>query len=358
MILSRIVTLVILFFIASCKPKLVTDSSLFGIEVDLSSQFPDPPTRNQCNTGSCQSFAAIALYENALLRQFGVKVRLSEGHLYAELLFANMDILKRVVNYLNDTKNLNSFAVSEAFNSVTGEYIQTAVRRLLDKGIGFEETAPFDQFVTRFQQFRPTYEEIILSCLKSSREIGTTQEMFGDEKVCSLFGAAQVESLLGGSSTYKKLQHQASIISNSVLRQIAIAKNPHEQEISELSALVRSGKQPRQSDCFFKGRKAFRNIMYHLEKKRPVAVSMYINGVAGFGNAGKHAVHAFVITGGKSDGRRVTFSTRNSWGGKNPPIFNSDMCRVLDVVALTIPKERKVELPNPVELLGLLDAKK
>ncbi len=93
--------------------------------------------------------------------------------------------------------------------------------------------------------------------------------------------------------------------------------------------------------CATAGVEAAMAIRGELEAHRPVVVLMRLDGLDWWHAAkAQDAFHVFTIVGYMYVDHKLAFTTRNSWAGRDPAVFASQACRIVEVDTVLIPGEK------------------
>ncbi len=288
---------------------------------DLSGQFIDKGTRDQSVIGSCHAFAAVALLEAAYFRAQGHIIRLSE-----EDLFLHGTVLT------GDTHAARCHAGLKCVLA-EGNYVDKNLRHALEHGV--LAGSQYKQFVDRWRKFREaeaTRRRVFAFVRSKEFLLDFTDDEPPEPWVAYLQeeGARKEIAATLGVDIHDRDAERALIRDLFKGVQLERKEFPLIEE-----ARIKSDK------CRELGADRLTLIKAELDAGRPVAVSMYLNGLKSWGVAasGEHAYHAFALVGYKQGKKGLLFTTRNSWAGVNPPVAEHQLCRVFSVESLLVPGE-------------------
>ncbi|MBI5622306.1 MAG: hypothetical protein HY924_00860 [Elusimicrobia bacterium] len=299
---------------------------------DLSGQFPDPAVRNQCSVGSCHSFSSIGTVEAALRRAYGAKVRLSEADL-----FINMKVKKPELfadSYVkSDTDGNPRHQLSE------GGFPEDNLAYALENGVATDKTVPYADMMARYYKWRSEEQKLLDSVRKDFDKLDPLARLLS-------------RSPEGHWADLRTEEHAARL-NEAVLT----GKGVDVSEVSRERDIVKRALQGfAVEDHFYTaldaGLSQRRDITRLLCAGIPVGVSMELRGLSEWGTAGsnEHARHAFVLTGFKTTDKGLVFKVRNSWGGFNPDVQESQLGRIYGIQAVLGPGEpKRLKIP-PEEL--------
>jgi hypothetical protein len=305
--------------------------------VSLFSQFPDAG-RNQHDAGSCHTFAAIGLLEAAYFRQYGQTVRLSDADL-----FLNRTVLNS--EFYGDLKRSDS---PEKIEVDDGGYIPADTQFALDHGVATD--LQYEDFLTRYLAYSQNVQNDMRFVKRLAAE-GSAVPDWMAKLVYKLTGNPEdkyIDSQMAPEAQKTLQSYMQGVIRDS---QLASQRVESQKRLAGFKLLTVDfdylGDTVNHSlaaaDCATLGIRQGQDILVELRAGRPVGVAMTLKGLDSWGQRGAttDANHAFIIAGyaPAADGKLV-FKTRNSWGGDNPDVLESDLCRIYQLSSLRAPKDR------------------
>lgn len=301
----------------------------FPGSVDLLPQFPDASDHNQVNVGSCHAFSTISVLEAALFRRYQQHIALSEADL-----FLQRTVLRGQVNADFDPTALSA----NEGNDVVGD-----VYFAITNGVATSDQ--YGEFVKRYTAFRDTAKQDSQYVDRMVAQENALQKFFDK----TLFDARQAYKDTYTPEAKRGLTGYLSSVNGR--QSIALLESERARTKAMLAgfrALQKSypymGNASSSVDAAACGRLGTERgaaILRELKAGRPVAVSMSLSGLPEWDqtDASRDANHAFTLVGYALTQKGVSFHTRNSWGGKNPDVPDSQLCRVYNFVTVLTPQE-------------------
>jgi hypothetical protein len=287
-----------------------------GLTVDLRRQW-DYLSRNQGIFGSCTAFATVALFEAAMFRESQACYRLSEADLYMQ---------HNVLSWgCWDNVGDNCEA------SVSGSNIRLMSEHVRTRGVLNGDH--YQEFMGRF-----------LGALQADAQRARAFAAFyrNPFDYGALFRAPR-------RVTRAELADYASASRRGDLarERASVAQRASRFEVVDRSWTISTPWEKTAAQCRWDAREQEKFIDGELLRGRPVAVSMALNGLAAWnrpanagGGSGPWAWHAFVINGMRVGRNGAKFyTTRNSWGGQNPTVAPTELCRIDYAQSLLAPGE-------------------
>jgi hypothetical protein len=284
--------------------------------IDLTTQFPDVLSRDQCSVGSCHIFATLAPVEAALNRAYDLKVRLSEADLFVQVKVKS--------------KDLYSGASDEAGGAVRlseGGYPAENLEYALAHGIATDKSAPYDRMLGKYEGWRESQQKSIAAAKKSETILNNTKGHWGEMETEDFAKKNNERFLLGAAD----LQAERDAVKKA-LTGFKVEKNSF--------------------GYFDSGVTQKQKLVDYLCRGIPVAVSMELAGLPEWGQSknSEHARHAFIIKGFERADDKFIFKTRNSWGPfhstratSNPDIPEEQLSRIYAADALLTASEAKAK---------------
>ncbi|MDO8803447.1 MAG: C1 family peptidase [Elusimicrobiota bacterium] len=293
------------------------------VGASLLTQFADPSTRGQANVGSCHAFGSVAVLEAAYFRAHGSKVQLSEADIFIRRTVLSKD-------WYRDFCSGGACKVSEG-NDVLGD-LEYA------KANGVATSVGYDRFLERYRKFRAAEQRTLEGIDAEEKRMGWLQRMLYDPK-------AHWAQLQEGESSKRisqmlllgqdpRIDTERATIKEK-LKDFVIEQKTFPYLGSDVHALSAA-------DRLEKGEAQRSFILRELSAGRPVALSMSLSNLAGWGqtDTSEHANHAFMIIGfSRGADSRPVFHTRNSWAGVNPDIKEDELCRIFSAITVKVPGE-------------------
>jgi hypothetical protein len=350
---------------AAAQPAGPPAKPLAARSVDLSSQFPDDPKRDQSVIGDCHAFASVAVLEAAAFRALGEHTRLAEEDLFLQKTLATGDAYQQPC------------AGESADCSLTeGNWVDGDIRHALEHGV--MTGSNYQAFVERYKVHRVA-ESNVRKAIAWSRENPVGGEGGGPARGDGAPaagragpGGPKAPALEGALIRADPERSWQELFSDPGVRReldAALLGDP-EVPASQRAAIKKifagmrlasrhfewfesKGLTPK--GCLGLGADRARAIKGELDAGRPVAVSMLLTGLKAWGMTEKDrdAYHAFAITGyfaGK-DGL-LRFKTRNSWAGVNPPVREDEACRINHVDSVLVSGETESFSPSAFDSQG------
>lgn len=304
-------------------------------QADLTGHFMDAPGRDQCDLGSCHAFGSVGALESAIFRNNGTKIRLSEADLYVGRLAA-------------DEKFRDEFRAGE-----DGAYVEDNLKYAVAHGVARGGQADYEAMTSKLEAARVSdedatrVEKINDRKRRWRRRFGKiVPQAWADRLLADdyLWGrkidAADIEARIFGADLPRIRKERAETLalmtSFSVINEVFYQTTPKKKVLSDpISCRQASVDQNRMIESL-------------LCRKIPVAVSMDLGGLRAWGSWDYRddMPHAFLLTGFKRGGGGLkVFTSRNSWGFENPPVYEHELCRVYAVTAVTVPADAPQEAP-------------
>jgi len=291
-------------------------------KVDLLPQFADPSTRNQCAIGSCHAFGSVAVLEAAYFRKYKEHVSISEQDVFLRRTVLSGDVYR-------------SFCAGGECKMSEGNDPAGDIRYVLENGA--LSGGSYTQFAERYVKYREGEQRTMSYLKKQYEESSWIQKLLYDPRAHwkELSTSAESTRILGdmlqgrGSSVSTERGKLKAKLAGFTLR----SKNDFGFK-PEHKALP-------PADCLAKGAAQLAALKGELNAARPVCVSMSLSGLPAWGqtDATRDAYHAFMIIGYDETPAGVKFHTRNSWGGTNPDVPETEACRIYVVDSVLAPGE-------------------
>jgi hypothetical protein len=297
-----------------------------GKTLDLSYQFQDPADRNQGQIGSCHVFSSVSILEAAYYRKYHQKIKFSEADLflrkvilsddiYAPFVYSKQCTLQEGGNAHLDSQFVIKYGVATSLSYEKLEKLYIWYRNAEEKTMS---------------SINSYADETDLSADAGKKKIDL-REFWADlqtkpamkEQLMKFFGA--------GDKVLKKERE-------TIKKQLAGFKAVEWSNPDYAPEVVRYDK----AKCAAEGIPVKRILLAELEEKRPVSVSVDMAGLEEWGqtDTSRDSKHAFTIIGYKlSPTGEYRFVSRNSWGGINPDLSESALCRVRATRGVYTPEE-------------------
>ncbi len=383
------------------------------------------PDRDQGAVGSCHAFATVGMAESALFREYFKPARgprLSEEHLFVKGTLQNLEnrlkeesFYQMVLRIYWSGRRSRNLAPNE-YKSGFFEGLPVAgdVQAIVVGGIGLGDAASYRSFAPRYTEFRDkqfrnafwaAYKKYIVPLdLKSPDDNRILRDRISYGLVPDLLRRAWtpekreriIAYTLGGKNPAKQkalldqLNAEAEVVKAGfdpslsgeagsqpafylTSRNFPSGPWPPEELKVEFQAVVKSNRSVDAVKAFHKKCRAFAKankidvyLRQELENARPVALSMYLDGLPWVDLTERDSTHAVVATGFKvlpkeKTGGNVTtgvFRIRNSWGSSwcSPNVTRSyidfpnlneceipleEACRIFSIDSITGPSEGK-----------------
>jgi hypothetical protein len=306
---------------AGAKPVWATTSEH---RVDTMPQFPDPAQRNQCSVGSCHAFSSVSILEAAYFRAHGEHVALSEADVFIRRTVLSKDLY-------------NKFCATGKCELSEGNDVAGDINYALDNGVA--TSLKYKDFVDRYVRYRDAEQKTLEGLEKDYQ----SQPWY-------------VKLLYNPRTHWAELQQEPT--AKKIIARFLSGNDPAlDAERAKIKAKISGFKVKSQSfdylgqkakttsteDCAKTAAKQKAAILGELTAERPVSVSMSLAGLKEWGqeDAKDDANHAFSLVAFRDDPKEgLRFETRNSWGGDNPEVPLTKLCRVYSVVTVRTPADK------------------
>lgn len=311
---------------------------------DLSPQFPDAATRNQCSVGSCHIFGSIGLLEAAIFRQHAKHVHLSEMDLFVQRMVSNPEYYEKFETRLKAARDAGSGKIEDIAQVSEGGFPESDLKYAVANGVATDELVSYASSQQAYERYR-SMEKVSLASsaeddIKYHKKAGAVEAWFYDH----VFSSSQAElrtnktgrhivalMLEGGVDNLKKVRADRAKIQGLISDFKVVQKNFPEKSSSK--------------ECLKDGAAAGKAILARLEDPKhpvPVVLSMNLVGLPDWhvGPDDRDAYHAFIVRGTERKDGKLALKTRNSWGGDNPDVHEDELCRVFAVTYVEAPKDR------------------
>ncbi|MBI4678494.1 MAG: hypothetical protein HY748_13020 [Elusimicrobia bacterium] len=298
----------------------------------LSAQFPDDALRDQCQVGSCHVFSAMGPIEAALKRAYGVKVRLSEADVFINMKVKKPELYSEA--YIKKDENGN-----EKLKLSEGGFPEDDLAYAIENGVATDKTVPYAEMMDRYYKWRDGEQKTIHGIKKDFDKLDALTKLF----------ARNPQSHWGELAT----EPHAAKLNEMVLQGPGADVSVVSKERDIVKRALQGFKVEDHSYTFLDaGLSQRRDITRWLCAGIPAGVSMELKGLQEWGEAGstEHARHAFVIVGFKTTDKGLVFKVRNSWGGENPDVQESQLSRIFGTHAVLAPGEPKRRMIPPEDL--------
>ncbi|MBI5200474.1 MAG: hypothetical protein HY925_02710 [Elusimicrobia bacterium] len=265
--------------------------------------------RDQCDVGSCHAFGSVGVLEAAWWRRYREFRTFSEADLF----------LRRTVLGEPMRREIEGCGSCRA---VEGGFVEDDLRFALSSGVA--TTLAYGSFLARYREVRTAVDasrRLLILPYDPMRSWRAVVRQPGFQ--------THLQAYLSGDETGLSRERAESA---ERFRGFRAATKPG------LARLGGAVKTMPAAECKRKGADARAAIFGELVAGRPVVVSMTLDGLAAWGNAGEHA---FVISGyTNTDGEDLVFHARNSWSNMpNPDVREDQLCRVWSVVTVLTAQE-------------------
>lgn len=292
-------------------------------KVDLLPQFADPSTRNQGGIGSCHAFGSVAVLEAAYYRGYKEHIALAEEDVFLRRTVLSGDVYRKFCSS-------GKCEMSEG-NDPAGD-----IRYVLEHGA--LTGGSYTKFADRYVKYRNAEQKTMEGIQRTYEEMGWLEKLMYDPRAHwrELQTQASSKKIL---SSY--LEGRGSM--ESVERDRIKGKFEGYRLRSKDFGYSDENKKRSAADCLAKGAPQRAALKSELDARRPVCVSMSLSGLPAWGQTDttKDANHAFMIVGYEAVQGGLVFHTRNSWGGQNPDIADSETCRIYEVDSVLAPSEKE-----------------
>lgn len=296
------------------------------VHIDLSGQFPDSASRNQGNIGDCHAFASVGVLEAAWFRRSLEHRRFSEADLFLNRSVLTGEVYKPFIEEF-------SAEIREGF------HVDLDLQYALAHGVSSSDQ--YAKVEERYVKLRE-YQKRKMSALQEyGMELPISELAKAPKQWTEFIQSQAVRNYVaraGELNSYKTVAQREE--AKKGFQGLKLGSRPYPylgQDVLAMSA----------GACALKGEAQRRHLLAELRAGRPVAVSMTLAGLPEWRQTGaRHAEHAFVIVGARGSESTLTFQTRNSWGGLNPPVRADQLCRVHAIASILIPGERTGQSPS------------
>lgn len=345
-----------------------TASAAAGKSVDLSAQFPGAAVRNQGATNTCHVFSTVALLEAALHRRWGLKTALSEADLFVRKVIKDPAYYQKVTEAIGRT-----LGTEPAYRFVEWGSAADDIAFAVANGIAKAETAPWPAFVKRYEDFKAGQLEALrakddhLLMLRgaaaqvdrdaertAARDMAIRSDYFAGvnranfSRIKAQIRSAQYAEEKSFQSFLNRIKGKTHAEAEALLLGASPALAEEHALLKTLLAGMRvdvktfDSKELRTEDaCRAAGAGRGAILAASFDRGIPAGLSMDVGALKEWGVSDGPASHAFTVTGYTTDAAgRVSLQSRNSWGGKNPPVPDSRFCRISRIVRVLTPAER------------------
>ncbi|MBI3550905.1 MAG: hypothetical protein HY077_00180 [Elusimicrobia bacterium] len=306
---------------ASAKPVWATTTEH---RVDTMTQFPDPAERRQCGVGACHAFSSISILEAAYFRAHGERVTLSE----ADVFVRRTVLSKRLYDEFCATGKCE---LSEG-NDVAGD-IQFA----LDNGVA--TSLNYKDFSERYLRYRKAEQATLAGLEREYQKMSWLEKLLYDPRAhwAELQQQPRAKRILSDLLTGRDPKLDAERA--QIKKKLAGFK----LKSQSFDYLGEKAKRTSPADCAKNASKQKAAIIGELKAQRPVSVSMSLVGLKEWRSEKDKddANHAFTIVAYRDEPKEgLRFETRNSWGGDNPEVPETKLCRIYSVVTVRTPVDK------------------
>lgn len=292
-------------------------------KVDLLPQFADPSTRNQCSIGSCHAFGSVAVLEAAYFRNYREHISISEQDVFLRRTVLSGDVYR-------------AFCASGECKMSEGNDPAGDIRYVLDNGA--LSGGSYSQFAVRYVRYREAEQKTMAGLQKTYENMGWIEKLLYDPrkhwKELSTTDTSKkiLSDMLQGRGSNESAERgrlKGKLAGFTLRSKSDFGFKP------EYKALA-------PKDCLARGAAQLAALKGELDGNRPVCVSMSLSGLPAWGqtDATRDAYHAFMIIGYDATPAGLVFHTRNSWGGTNPDIPETETCRIYVVDSVLAPGEK------------------
>ncbi len=291
-------------------------------KVDLLPQFAGPSTRNQCSIGSCHAFGSVAVLEAAYFRAYKEHISIAEQDVFLQRTVLSGDAYR-------DFCATGKCELSEG-NDVSGD-----IRYVL--GHGALTGGSYAEFAQRYVRYRNAEQKTMEGIQKGYEKMGWLEKLFYDPRKHwkELSSSASSKRILteflqgrGTASSAERGELKGKLAGFRLRTKSDFGFKPEHKDLPP-------------KDCQARGAGQRAALKGELDVSRPVSVSMSLSGLTEWGQTDqtRDAYHAFVIVGYESTPEGLRFHTRNSWGGRNPDIPETQTCRIYILDTVLAPAE-------------------
>ncbi len=291
-------------------------------KVDLLPQFADPSNRNQCTIGSCHAFGSVAVLEAAYFRNYKEHISISEQDVFLRRTVLSGDVYRAFCDS-------GHCKMSEG-NDPAGDIHYVFANGALSGG-------SYSQFAQRYVRYREGEQKTMEGIQQTYENMGWLEKLMYDPRKHwkELSSSETSQKILtnmlegkGASDSAERGQLKAKLAGFKLRSKKDFDFKPEYKELPP-------------ADCLARGAAQLAALKGELDANRPVCVSMSLSGLAAWGQTDttRDAYHAFMIVGYDTTDAGLVFHTRNSWGGQNPDIPQSEACRIYVIDSVLAPGE-------------------
>lgn len=289
--------------------------------VQLHGVFPDDATRDQGDYGACHSFASVAILENAIKRAGG-DVKLSEADLFLRYTLRSDHYIELMGGWMFDE------AMKDAYLKMSDRYVREGdnpspeIEFALAQGVATRDSVPWAATMRYYDYYKRNLQALLDARIKECTETKTECAKPQANRSSYESYASYVKYLREGN------KNPGQYIIPGEPATLQAERDATRKLLSGFKYISIIG--PRENTepgdaCREKARVQRDTIAFALRGHAPVIVGMNLENLPAWQSFGGHA---FVLTGFLRDADRYTFTTRNSWGGKNPDVPDDQLCHL------------------------------
>jgi hypothetical protein len=308
----------------SAAPAIAPAPAPAALSVNLLPQFADPSTRNQGGIGSCHAFGSVAVLEAAYDRKYGEHIELAEADVFLRRTVLSGDVYSQ-------------FCSSGKCEMVEGNDPAGDIRYVLEHGA--LTGGSYVRFADRYVKYRNAEQKTMEGIERTYQEESWLEKLMYDPRAHWKELSTQQGSKTILSSYLEGRGSMESTERDQIQKKFAGFRLRSKSDFdfkAEYKALA-------PKDCLAHGAIQRATVKAELDAHRPVCISMSLSGLSAWGqnDQTRDAYHAFMIIGYDSTSNGLVFHTRNSWGGDNPDIPDSQSCRIYEVDSVLTPNEKQ-----------------
>jgi hypothetical protein len=293
-------------------------------KVNLLAEFVDPSTRNQGGIGSCHAFGSVAVLEAAFFRKYREHVVLAEEDVFLRRTVLSGDVYRE-------------FCSGGKCTMTEGNDPEGDIRYVLDHGA--LSGGSYVRFADRYVKYRNAEQKTMEGIQRTYEEMGWLEKLMYDprahwKELQMQSGAKKIlSSYLEGRGSMESAERESNQKKFAGFRLRTKSDFDFKPENKDLPP----------KDCRARGAAQRVALKTELDQHRPLCVSMSLSGLAAWGQTDKtrDAYHAFMIVGYDATPAGLVFHTRNSWGGDNPDIPDTETCRIYQLNSVLTPTEKE-----------------
>ncbi len=309
---------------AGVSPASAPAPAAAGGKVDLLPQFADPSTRDQSAIGACHAFGSVAVLEAAHYRNYHSFIKIAEQDVFLRRTVLSGDVY-------------SSFCASGKCEMAEGNDAAGDIRFVLEHGA--LTGGSYVKFADRYVKYRGAEQKTMAGIQEDYEKFSWLEKRMYDPR--AHWKALSTEdnskriltNMLEGRGSAESAERDAVQKKFAGFRLRTKSNFDFKPEYKALPP----------KDCLAHASGQRAALKGELDARRPVCVSMSLSGLTAWGQTDqtRDAYHAFMIIGYDTTPAGLVFHTRNSWGGTNPDIPESELCRIFAVDSVLAPGEKE-----------------